>query len=658
MPYSVLKSFERGIDARRLIDCTEPGALLDAKDCHITRGGEIEKRAAFVVAATLPAGTMGFYATDGPTYHVWGQAASAPAGMPANAVYHSIPDPSTPSYALEYILSVEEFSGKLYVVARYADGKTIHWWNDVAVREFDPPPVVILPEDPDDPPIEVEPPPPPVPGAKPSVTVTYLHTTQTSPFNTRLWSVLLVPPSQLMNLATPIVATTATTDDGVPVIAAAGVGIPLGDGSGSNIAASVANYVNSFTSTPEVLAVASGNKVTFTINDASPTYNGWSICTMPFTGFQAISFMAPLSGGIAPVGSGGGGLFGSVTPAIEPFADGDPKPLKVLGSFATAHNLRMYAVNEAMLNFSMERNPDRWDDQNPTAGIIDHSMIAKSKPVLVGACDYQDGLAVFGLRHIFIWRTDPAPAQFFKKQALHRTGTASPHSITPYSDNEVMYLDRSGIRSLRTRTGVDVAFSGDFGNLIDRLVTDKMKTMTLVDRFRKVWGEVEPNSGRLWMAFGDVIFVLSYYPDTNIAGWTRYDASAHPIEFLNANYEGIFWRSGNNIIAYAGVTGDVYDSTEALVRVPYIDAGKPATTKNWTGIDLAISGTWQIKASFDPTQPTALDLIANLTKSTYAQQKIAVNGQSPSVSLEMRTSFVGPARVGNATVHFTDVGAD
>jgi len=75
----------------------------------------------------------------------------------------------------------------------------------------------------------------------------------------------------------------------------------------------------------------------------------------------------------------------------------------------------------------------------------------------------------------------------------------------------------------------------------------------------------------------DVIFVLSYYPDTRIAGWTTYDATDHPIDMLNANYDGVFWRSGNDVIAYGGMTFDQYDDTEALVRVPYVDAGKAAT---------------------------------------------------------------------------------
>jgi hypothetical protein len=647
--YTVLKNFERGIDARRLLDCTESGALIDAKDCHITRGGEMEKRAAFVVVETLPAGTIGFYAQDGAKFHVWGTAAlPGPAGMPASVTYHSIPHED--GHALTAILSVDEFLSKLYVIARYANGDTLHWWDDVLIIEFVPGPVVIEGDDPDDPPIVVDPPPPSVPGAKPVCEFTFAFA---SSGGAHLYGFWLLAPGAPSSTAISLIPYTGLSSSGYPIT---DISIPRGDGSGSNIANTIMAQVNAYTSEPEFTAVAEGNKLVVTVQDASAKYNGWfvtigSLNVKPNGGSINWSY---LTGGKDPVLPTTVGLYGSKTPAPVPSATAG----LVLGTFAVAHNRRMYTTDNTLLRFSMIDNPARYDTLNDTGGFIDHSTIANEKPILVSAADYQEGLAVFGLRHVFVWHTDPLPASFFKKQVLHNTGTASPHSVTPYSESEVMYLDRSGIRSLRSRSGVDTAYSGDLGNLIDRLVRAKMKSMTLEEKYEQVFGEVEPNSGRLWMAMKDVIYVLSYFPDTRIAGWTWYDNTAYPVDMLNANYEGIYWRSGNSIIAYGGLTGDVFDATEAVVRVPYIDGDKPATRKSWTGIDLAVLGTWQIKAGFDATVPTALDLIANLTKSTYAQQKISVNGDAPSMSLELRSDYLGPARVGNATVHYIDEDAD
>lgn len=655
MGYTVLKNFERGIDARRLLDCTEVGALVDARDCHITRGGEIEKRAAFVVVGTLPATTMGFFATDGPHFHTWGEV-STPAGLPASAIYHQITDfdPSVPGYVpkpLVAIMSVDLFLGKLYVVAQYEGGKFIHWWDDDPVTTYIPPPSEVTSDDPEDP-IIVPPPPTGTGGAKPEATVTWAFGGSSSgtPKLTGLW---LIPPTFTTYSAwISIVPYISIDSNGLQRCS---VTIPRGDGTGSSIAATITNLINTYLNSPvDITSAITGAQMRFTAEDTTATYNGWAIA---FAGNYInwnLHDFAYFTGGTNPIAPPG--LRGTFDPGLRSI--GDPGVALAIGSFAITHNRRVFSMDNTILRFSMEDSPKRWDTLNPTAGFIDHSTITNGQPILMGACDYQDGLAVFAQRHVFIWETDPDPKQFKKHQILHNTGTLSPHSITPYSESEAMYLDRSGIRSLRSRTSVDVSYSGDLGSLIDSLVVAKIKTMSVDEQYHKVWGTVEPRSGRLWMALDNVIYVLSYFPDTHIAGWTWYDASEHPVTMMNANYTGIFWRSGNDIIAYGGLTFDQYDDAEAVVRVPYVDAGKPATRKAWTGIDLAIYGTWQIKAGFDATQPTTLDLIANLSKSTYAQQKIAVNGDAPSMSLEMRSSFVGPARIGNAATHYNDEDAD
>jgi hypothetical protein len=312
-----------------------------------------------------------------------------------------------------------------------------------------------------------------------------------------------------------------------------------------------------------------------------------------------------------------------------------------------------------LLNFSMINDASRWDSGTALgAGTIDHTSMAEGHPILVSLADYGGDLAVFGTRHIFIWHTDPLPEAYFKKQVLHRTGTIAPNSVRSYGSGDVMYLDKSGVRSLRAREGFDVAYASDIGIMIDRLVRTQVAALTTVELFHNVWGEVEPNSGRFWMALKDKIFVLSNYPAERISAWTYYDATEAPVDMMNATTDQIFWRSGDNVMSFGGAGGATYDDTEALARLPYIDGGKPATHKNWTGIDAALYGTWQVRGSFDPTIPAAFDLLANVTKSTYAQQKIAVNGESPALSLEFRTTFVGPARVGNAAIHYEQSTAD
>lgn len=658
MGYTVVKSFERGLDTRRMIDLLEPGGLLVGKDCHVTRGGEIEKRAAFVVTATLPATTIGFYAQDkatGPVFHTWGDAASAPAGMPAGAVYHSIPDPRTTTApnALQTILSVEEFAGKLFVIARYANNQTISWYDDIPVPVYEDP--------------EATPPATPPAGGTGGViafaTFRYQHIMETLPTGevepketkiSRAWlqkpgaAGIFSGPSQD---SWPIIDHNATDTAGRPVLSPS---VNLGRLFGAAIASAIANLINTATTAPAGLSASNGPGGYMYVSAPAEgvLYNGYTVY-ISTTGANVTvagspSSTATMGGGVDPIPG---------PPPDPPDPDElDPLPL---GTFALAHNERMLTVNQNMFNFSSLHNVFHYDNTFfEDSGQIDTSQVAEGTPELLAMADYQGDVALFGLKHVLIYHIDPDPAQNFKRQVLHRTGIVAPHALVPYGEGDVMYLSRSGIRSLRTRSGVDEAFAADLGTPIDDLVQDIVEAASAAVKLNNFFAEVEPRHGRLWMALNEQIFVLSLFPESKISAWTVYDASAHPVGMMNATTERIYWRSGNNVIVYSGEDGHTYDATEAIAQIPYIDGGKGATNKNWQGIDCAAIGNWQIRASFDPTQPAAFDLIANITKSTYAQQKIPMNGFSPSVSLELRTTMASAARLGNVTVHYTDATAD
>lgn len=672
MGYTVVKSFERGIDTRRIIDSIEPGGMLDAKDCHVTRGGEIEKRAAFVRIRGLPPNSKGLHVLPDLKYHVWGTdpAAVPPESLEAGGTYHQIPHPD--GLALESILCVEEFQTKLYVIAQYTGGKLLHWWGGdgaggqdfIIIRQTPDQGGVISPPDPDspDPPVVVDPPPVGESGASPKASWNFYtwvvppNWTVTNPPASLLQYCWLLAPGSKYKFsgadqdAWSLVTPTGTDSQGKPFTSV------RVDGAETNIALKFSDEINKGPAAAfgvKFYGKASGTQLTVYADEIGTRFNSWTIqwggYLNPFPDYKNT-----LTGGLNRETTS----FFSALAHVEPHAEGDPDPPRLLGTYACAHNTKMYTCNGSRLNFSKIHDATRWDDSDLGAGNIEMDMVAEGTPVLVAMADYQDLMAVFCLRHVLLWRMDPDPLQNYKVQILHRTGLVAPHAQIAYGEGEVMYLDRSGIRSLRVHSGVDEAYAADIGTMIDLLVRPKIEASTPLQKLRNFWAEVEPHSGRLWMVLHDVAFVLSYYPANKVSAWTRYDLTACPVDYMNATQDGLYWRSGNDLMCYAGENNATYDATEAVARIPYVDGGKPATHKNWMAVDVAAQGTWQIKASFDPTQPTAFDLIANITKSSYAQQKLAMNGQSPSVSLEFRTSFVGRAILSNCAVHYDDAYAD
>jgi hypothetical protein len=124
-----IQKFRNGLDARRLPETTESGALIRATNGHTTRGGEFEKRAAFVPVYSLPVGTVSLAATASSIY-VFGSA-TEPVGMPSGVLYQRLQNLDD---ALVRVVSRDLFSGNIYSVGVFSSGDIAHYYNGVAVN--------------------------------------------------------------------------------------------------------------------------------------------------------------------------------------------------------------------------------------------------------------------------------------------------------------------------------------------------------------------------------------------------------------------------------------------------------------------------------------------------------------------------------------------
>ena len=83
MPYFLIQDFSQGLDARKSPATLPAGSLRYANNVHVNRGGEIEKRKAFVPIATLPPGSVSL-TSDRDNLIVFGNGAN------------TVPSPSVP----------------------------------------------------------------------------------------------------------------------------------------------------------------------------------------------------------------------------------------------------------------------------------------------------------------------------------------------------------------------------------------------------------------------------------------------------------------------------------------------------------------------------------------------------------------------------------
>jgi hypothetical protein len=152
MPYYHIKDFVRGLDTRRMVETTEPGSLIVAKNCVITRGGEIEKRKAWNPIKSLPDNTFGLYALGGTggDFHVWGTLEN-PGVMPGGVTYHRLQHPD--GEEIKFIRCVRYFRKKFFVIAQFENDDILAYYDGVPIIEDPRPPEDA---DPASPPVAVE----------------------------------------------------------------------------------------------------------------------------------------------------------------------------------------------------------------------------------------------------------------------------------------------------------------------------------------------------------------------------------------------------------------------------------------------------------------------------------------------------------------------
>jgi hypothetical protein len=194
-------------------------------------------------------------------------------------------------------------------------------------------------------------------------------------------------------------------------------------------------------------------------------------------------------------------------------------------------------------SFAMSMNGDvtKWEEQDIGAAVISYLSQQGSQDVIYALGTQQGRLIVLAEQSIQIWSIDADPANFALQQALNNTGTKSPLAVQSIGDLDLLYLDASGFRSIRSNQQFLNSSLNDIGTAIDLTVR-----AALVGYDRTLaCGIVEPTTKQYWGFVNGTIYVLSNYPTSKIVAWATYKPT----------YESIIVPVGN---IYTIIPGAVY----------------------------------------------------------------------------------------------------
>lgn len=396
----------------------------------------------------------------------------------------------------------------------------------------------------------------------------------------------------------------------------------------------IAQAVNDFDSSPGYKATAAGPTVSIIAVDKGTDANGQTVTYELDNGFS----VSPAQGTELDGGAG---------------SDDTSHP----GGFVKTIGSKMYSLSGPNVHFSGVADATSWDTETVGAGFIDISAENSASDELTALDRYQNNVAVFAEGATQIWYVDPDPELNRWVQTLNNTGTSYPNSVTQFGDSDLFYLDESGLRSLRARDSSGAASTNDIGVPVDNLITERLALLTETERSR-IGTIIEPDSGRFWLAMKDQIFIFSYFAGAKVSAWSTYDSVDKyglnfDIDDLLVFGKRVYLRGGNTIYVYGGIsTGREYDETVAEAHLPFLDANQPTKRKEFTALDAAAQGTWEVAISANLDDESVEDPVCTLTSTTYPHDSVPASGEATHLSPRFRSKGVGPHILSSVVVHY------
>jgi len=444
--------------------------------------------------------------------------------------------------------------------------------------------------------------------------------------------------------------------------------------SNSATASAIASSINSHTSSPNYSATAVGPVITISAaagSGAGP--NGFVVVTNE-SGDVTSTHDAAMADGVTAVSAVAQVYTAQVTGTFEA---ADQFQITINGTeiytvtgrasgtgvSALTFKQKMYSTASSNLYFSALGAPTQWVS-GVDYGFINMASQTAGEETLTVAQEYQGLMAIFSANNIRIWSISEDSAANVFLQTLQNTGTTAPGSVVPYGNNDVFYLDTSGIRSIKARDSSNAAYVSDVGTPIDTHIREYMDTLT-EEEIAAAVGVVEPIDGRFWLGIKNRIYVLSYFPAAKISAWSYYEVDFTVQHFAKVG-DRIYVRgkdSGNvdRLYLYGGSANQTYPSVNediCLIELPYFSAENPAAFKELLGFDIVGTNSWTVELLPDPANEATKVNQGVATGTTYGKPRYGVTGVSSLFAVNLTCSAAGSATLSALAMHYVGLHED
>lgn len=323
---------------------------------------------------------------------------------------------------------------------------------------------------------------------------------------------------------------------------------------------------------------------------------------------------------------------------------------------------RVWATIESLLRYCQVNDPTDWtttSDASADAGSINISTDTDGAQKLVGLELYDGKLAIFSENNIIIYDIFVDAAEIALSTVIERVNAVAARAITSYGNNDVFFLTRNGVRSIRARAGTSTPATADVGAVVDSFVRDTIQG-TDADTLKRAVSEIEPIDGRYMLAIGSRIFILSQFLESKITAWSYMDVD-FDVKDMHSDGRRLYARDEDTIYVYGGLDGDTWPDEgeqETQVITPFMAADDPAGHKMLEGFDVSLKGDWDTDILVDLNDTDNAVDVGILRQITYGQGSIKVPARTTHLALSTTCDSAGERLLSSLALHYHKEGAE
>ena len=307
---------------------------------------------------------------------------------------------------------------------------------------------------------------------------------------------------------------------------------------------------------------------------------------------------------------------------------------------AKALDDKMYTAAGSLLTFSAINDPTQIDMGALGAGFINIATTDGGSETITGVEQLNQKLIIFAHDATQVWVVDPDPANYAKAQTISGIGNVARRAVTNWQDMDLVFMARQGIRSFRESALTQKQRGNEIGAPIDPVI--RATPRAILDG---AIGLVEPYEGRLWMAVGQRVFVLTQMGAEQIIAWSEYDFGFTISDHTISNSTLWVRDTLGNVYLYGGDDGQQYDSCKVTVTTPYISPGGRIARKDMEMLMMVSTGNWLVTAGFDPRRQDVYERVGTIQENSMTRLPCGVMREFVALSIRAEHNAPGPAKI-------------